>query len=301
MNSTPNENFEFLEDDSSSYANINHELVNDFNFFSSSNTADLIQNETQYTNRLYYNTTENQPSLIKNKDKDIKEFNKPKEIFKIEHVKEKKILTKNKKEKIEEINNNNKNESTHNKYADDNIIRKCKFIILSKVMDFINVKIKEKYKHIGYGKKIKKLMKINKSQVTNIKIDYNIKFMDKQLKDIFSENISKRYTRFPLKKNEILINELINEKDNEKKEYFNNLFSLTFSDCLNHFTDKRLLPILNDLELFKEIINDSKKLKKINVDINDKEYIDELRNYMESYEDILRSKKSRKRKKNSPI
>ena len=115
------------------------------------------------------------------------------------------------------------------------------------------------------------------------------------------QKLNKRYTRFPLNKNEKLINELINEKDNEKKEYFNNLFSLTFSDCLNHFNGQKFVPILNDLELFKEIINDSKKLKKINVDINDKEYIEELRNYIENYEDILRSKKSRKRKKNSPI
>ena len=304
-NNTFNENFESFNEDSNSYLydNINYNLVNNYDIFSSLNTVDLIQNETQYTKRIYYTSNENQPLLLNNnKEKDDNALNKPKEkiiIFKTELIKEKNILTQNKKAKIEEIKNNN--ESTHNKYADDNIMRKCKFIILSQIMNFINVKIKEKYNHIGYGTKIKQLKKINKSQVTNIKVDYNIKFMNKQLKDIFSENISKRYTRFPLNKNEKLINELINEKDNEKKEYFNNLFSLTFSDCLNHFNGQKFVSILNDLELFKEIINDSKKLKKINVDINDKEYIEELRNYIENYEDILRSKKSRKRKKNSPI
>ena len=304
-NNTFNENFESFNEDSNSYLydNINYNLVNNYDIFSSLNTVDLIQNETQYTKRIYYTSNENQPLLLNNnKEKDDNALNKPKEkiiIFKTELIKEKNILTQNKKAKIEEIKNNN--ESTHNKYADDNIMRKCKFIILSQIMNFINVKIKEKYNHIGYGTKIKQLKKINKSQVTNIKVDYNIKFMNKQLKDIFSENISKRYTRFPLNKNEKLINELINEKDNEKKEYFNNLFSLTFSDCLNHFIGQKFVPILKDLELFKEIINDSKKLKKINVDINDKEYIEELRNYIENYEDILRSKKSRKRKKNSPI
>ena len=304
-NNTFNENFESFNEDSNSYLydNINYNLVNNYDIFSSLNTVDLIQNETQFTNRIYYTSNENQPLLLNNnKEKDDNVLDKPKEkiiIFKTELIKEKNILTQNKKAKIEEIKNNN--ESTHNKYADDNIMRKCKFIILSQIMNFINVKIKEKYNHIGYGTKIKQLKKINKSQVTNIKVDYNIKFMNKQLKDIFSENISKRYTRFPLNKNEKLINELINEKDNEKKEYFNNLFILTFSDCLNHFIGQKFVPILNDLELFKEIINDSKKLKKINVDINDKEYIEELRNYIENYEDILRSKKSRKRKKNSPI
>ena len=298
-----NENFEFIEDESNSYPcdNINYNLLNNFNFFSSLSTVDFFQNETQYTNRLYYKPEENQPLLNKNnnkeKEKDDNDLNKPKEkiIFKIEHTEEKKIISVNKKTKSEEINN--RNESTHNKYADDNILRKCKFIILTQVMDFINVKIKEKYKHIGYGTKIKQLKKINKAQVANIKTDYNIKFMNKQLKDIFSEKISTKYTRFPLNKNENLINELINEKDNEKKEYFNNLFSHTFSDCLNHFTDKKSVPILKGLELFKDIINDSRKLKKINVDINDKEYIEELRNYIENFENILRRKKTRKRKK----
>jgi hypothetical protein len=303
-----NENFEFFDEDSNSYLydNINHNLLNNFNFFSSSNTADFFQNETQYTNRLYYKTgekKESQPLLNKsNKDQDKdnnNDLNKPKEkiIFNIEHIKEKKIISVKKIEKIKEINNNIKNESTHNKYADDNILRKCKFIILNQVMDFINVKIKEIYKHIGYGTKIKQLKKINKDQVTNIKTDYNIIFLNKQLKDIFSEKISTRYTRYPSNKNENLINELINEKDNEKKVYFNNLFSLTFSDCLNHFTNKKLVPILNGLELFKDIINDSKKLKKINVVINDKEYIEELRNYIENFENILRRKRIRKSKK----
>ena len=297
-NNTFNENFEYMEEDS--YPNFDYNLVNNFNYFSSSNTADLIQNETQYSNLLYFNSRETQSSL-KNNNKGKDDFKKQKEkvIFKIEHNADKKILTQNKKRKIQEITD--KIESIHTKYADDNIIRKCKFIVLSHIMDFINVKIKEKYKNIGYGTKIKQLMKLNKSQVSNIKTDYNLKFMNKELKDIFSDTISTKYTKYPLKKNENLINELLNEKDKEKKEYFNNLFSLTFSDCLNHFIDKKFIPILKDLELFKKIINDSKKLKKINLNINDQEYISELSYYLENYENILLRKKPRKAKKNFSV
>ena len=297
-NNTFNENFEYMEEDS--YPNFDYNLVNNFNYFSSSNTADLIQNETQYSNLLYFKSGETQSSL-KNNIKDKDDFKKPKEkvIFKIEHNADKKILTQNKKRKIQEITD--KIEAIHTKYADDNIIRKCKFIVLSHIMDFINAKIKEKYKNIGYGTKIKQLMKLNKSQVSNIKTDYNLKFMNKELKDIFSDTISTKYTKYPLKKNENLINELLNEKDEEKKEYFNNLFSLTFSDCLNHFIDKKFIPILKDLELFKKIINDSKKLKKINLNINDQEYINELSYYLENYQNILRRKKPRRAKKNSSV
>jgi len=118
---TFNENFEFFDEDSNSYPydNINHNLVNNSNFFSSLNTVDFFQNETQCTNRLYYKTKENkenQPLLNKsNKDQDKdnnnNDLNKPKEkvIFNIEHTKEKKIISV---KKIEEINNNIKNEST---------------------------------------------------------------------------------------------------------------------------------------------------------------------------------------------
>ena len=300
MNNTFNENFEYIEEDS--YPNFNLNLVSNFVYFSSSNTADIIQNETQYSNLLYFKSDEMQSSL-KNNNKGKDDFKKPKEklIFKIEHNANKKILIQNKKRKIKETSTSDKIEAIHTKYADDNIIRKCKFIVLSHIMDFINAKIKEKYKNIGYGIKIKQLMKINKAQVSNIKTDYNLKFMNKQLKDIFSDTISTKYTRFPLKKNENLIKELINEKDDEKKEYFNNLFSLTFSDCLNHFIDKKFIPILKDLELFEEIINDSKKLKKINLNINDQEYINELSYYLENYQNILRRKKPRRAKKNSSV
>ena len=300
MNNTFNENFEYIEEES--YPNFNLNLVSNFVYFSSSNTADIIQNETQYSNLLYFKSDEMQSSL-KNNNKGKDDFKKPKEklIFKIEHNANKKILIQNKKRKIKETSTSDKIEAIHTKYADDNIIRKCKFIVLSHIMDFINAKIKEKYKNIGYGIKIKQLMKINKSQVSNIKTDYNLKFMNKQLKDIFSDTISTKYTRFPLKKNENLIKELINEKDDEKKEYFNNLFSLTFSDCLNHFIDKKFIPILKDLELFEEIINDSNKLKKINLNINDQEYINELSYYLENYQNILRRKKPRRAKKNSSV
>ena len=298
MNNTFNESFEYIEEDS--YPNFNHNLVSNFAYFSSSNTADIIQNETQYSNLLYFKSDEMQSSL-KNNNKGKDDLKKPKEkvIFKIEYNADKKILNQNKKRKIKETSD--KIEAIHTKYADDNIIRKCKFIVLSHIMDFINAKIKEKYKNIGYGIKIKQLMKINKAQVSNIKTDYNLKFMNKQLKDIFSDTISTKYTRFPLKKNENLIKELINEKDDEKKEYFNNLFCLTFSDCLNHFIDKKFIPILKDLELFEEIINDSKKLKKINLNINDQEYINELSYYLENYQNILRRKKPRRAKKNSSV
>ena len=129
----------------------------------------------------------------------------------------------------------NGKESKHNKFSDDNIRRKCKFIVLTYLKDFINKKIEEKYDNIGYGINIKKLMSINKEQVSNANIDYNKHFLKKSLAKIFSEPISSRYTNYPKNKNENLIEELVNQKDKEKREYFQVLFSLNFLDCVNHF------------------------------------------------------------------
>ena len=140
---------------------------------------------------------------------------------------------------------------------------------------------------------------MKKEQVSNTKT--NIDFMNKKLKDIFSENITSRYTnpiRYPPEKNKNLIEELTNEQDEEKKNYFNNLFNLTFIDCLEHFINKKFIPILKDLELFEEIIKVPEKAKNIGLNINeDADYIESVKYYLENYEYILRSIKKRKKNK----
>ena len=85
------------------------------------------------------------------------------------------------------------------------------------------------------------------------------------------------------------------KKIEEKRKYFNDLFGLTFLDCLDHFINKKFFPILQGLQLFNEIINDSNKSKKEHLDINAQDdYIDTLKYNLENYEYILRKKKSRK-------
>lgn len=95
--------------------------------------------------------------------------------------------------------------------------RKCKFIVLSHVMNFINKKLVEMYKYIGNGIREKQLKQINKAQIANANIEYNKSFLTKTLKQIFSDNISTRYTSLPPTKNKILIDELMNETDDIKE------------------------------------------------------------------------------------
>ena len=319
MNNNINENLEFGEEEEEDSAHLNIENI----FIHTLNIEDLKQNDLKFLNSLLFESAEEQSLSInnnikkddfqkskieidgkKNKTREItvnlkNEESKGKEkkvIFKTERTDGKKIISQNKRRKIQEAKNSEKqNKSTHTKYTFDNILRRIKSIVLRHMMDFINKKIEEKYKNIGNGIKIKKLFIMEKTQVSESKIDFNIAFMNKKLKEIFSENITTRNSNLPVDKNKILIEELINEKDEEKRKYFNDLFGLTFLDCLDHFINKKFFPILQGLQLFNEIINDSNKSKKEHLDINAQDdYIDTLKYNLENYEYILRKKKSRK-------
>ncbi len=120
----------------------------------------------------------------------------------------------------------------HNKFSDDNLTRKCKHIILDSVYNFINNKLKQIYNN---KKNKKELLKLNQGQIISSKVNYNLEFLNKKLKDIFSDNISTKYLKYEPEHNKNLINFLLNEEDIQKRLYFQKLFNLRFFDCLKHF------------------------------------------------------------------
>ena len=172
----------------------------------------------------------------------------------------------------------------HNKYSDDNVRRKCKHLVLNSVFKFINDKLSSIYPMINKGIFTKKLQTINQRQIANATIEFNKKFLHKKLKDIFSDDISKRYTNFLPDHNKKLINYLINEEDKEKKEYFTELFNLTFLNCLEHFRGTANYFYLEGLATFEDI--------KINSEWED-DYSEILSNYLMKYEIIINNKKER--------
>jgi hypothetical protein len=177
-------------------------------------------------------------------------------------------------------------EIIHNKYSDDNLRRKCKHLVLQNVMKFFNNKIKEIYKNIGYGMTIKKLLITNQAQISNATIPFNKIFLNKKLSEIFSVNISTRYTNFKPEHNKLLISKLLNDEDETKRNYFKELFSLTFVECLRHFNGSRNIPILNGLTLLNEL--------NIENEI-DEEYSKTLRFYIDNYEKIMERKRDKKK------
>ena len=188
---------------------------------------------------------------------------------------------KKKRERTEPENN----EVKHNKFSDDNMRRKCKHIILQEVMNFINKKISEIYRNnIGQGIFVKKLLIINQKQIINSSILFNKYFLDKTLGEIFSENISSRFTNYPLDHNKKIITLLIKDEDEEKKNYFINLFNLKFIDCIKHFRESCFIPELEGLINFKDLNLKSKM---------DEDYYKALNCYINNFENILFNKKER--------
>ena len=180
--------------------------------------------------------------------------------------------------------NNNKNKNK-NKFDDNNIRRKCKHILLSTILDFINERIKDCYKNnIGQGIFIKQLQSLNGIQKSEPNIKFNQDFLKQKLKDIFSDDISGKITKFPKDFNKKLIEYLLNEKDITIKDYFTNLFNLTFSQCLEHYRGTNFYYELNGIKsLKKEIMNY----------MEDEEYVAAIEYYFQNYEKIINNKKSR--------
>ena len=174
------------------------------------------------------------------------------------------------------------------KYSNDNLLRRAKTILFDSLLKYDNYIISKVFDdQIGNGINIKKLLKINHSQIKNINANYNRDLIKTSQGKIFSENISKRHTYYPLDHNKKLINKLLNEADDEKRKTFINLFSKTLKECIQHITGQKNEE-LKGLENFyeKEIIEleEDDKFKK------------EIKKFIDNYEEIINKKKPRKTK-----
>ena len=180
----------------------------------------------------------------------------------------------------------------HNRFSDDNLIRKCKHVILDSVMIFINRKIKMLYPGINNKLlKQKKLFKLKQNHSISSRVNYNKCFLNKTLKLIFSEDISSKYKRYSPSHNKDVIESLINEKDEIIKSQFNSIFNLTFSDCLKHFRGIDVIEELKGLNQLEDYI------KRVKINNNEEEYFNIFKFFIYNFERIIMEKKVRKKRK----
>ena len=178
----------------------------------------------------------------------------------------------------------------NHKIANDNMIRKCKHLVINNCIEFLNFQIKKIYhNNIGEGILIKKILDINQVQKSDNKLETTKLFLNKKLSEIFSVDISSKYTSFLPAHNKILISRLLNEEDIEKREKFQKIFNLTFADCMqlflgnnNKYIEFEGFPVLDEI---KDELNE------------DNEYLEKIKNFLLNFEDIIKHKKPRKRNK----
>ena len=182
------------------------------------------------------------------------------------------------------IKNEDKNKGKygkHDKYESDNIIKKCKNILISYMIKNINI-------YLDKEKKYKPLLDLDYSLISNIKKDSDLELLSMKLKDIVSKDISSKYkSKFEEKDyNKNIINEIIqNEENNEK---LMNLLDMTFSDWIDIFTYKIKNEYNKEINLLQQALD---KINKKNN--NDKIYLSKLIFYLYNYKRWFESKKGR--------
>ena len=193
--------------------------------------------------------------------------------------KSKKMYTNKKRKKKADSNGNN------------NKLKKVRLMILNAILRFVNKKIKKVFNdNIGKGIVMKQLVNFSRDELTHSSVEFDKKFLKKQLKEIFSGNISGKYTNYLKNKNEDLVKELINLEDNG--EYFKAIFQLSFLDCIEHINEIKYIDILYDLETLDEIILNESEGEDL-----DKDDIDNYKETIKHYKDYIENKNSRRSRK----
>ena len=179
----------------------------------------------------------------------------------------------------------------HNRYSEDNIIRKIKSFFGKSIYKYINKSLKD-------SKILKLEIDINK----NLKRDLNIKLFKKTLKEIYLESkISNKYTNDKQEHNRDLIKKIYSEN---KEIDVIKILNLTYLEAFNIFRGKlneNLLKKIEGIDIldnhkFEDITSLLDKIKKEeeknkNGDIN--KYLNDVKNLCEKFENWFKDKVGR--------
>lgn len=184
----------------------------------------------------------------------------------------------------------------HDKNSADNIIKKIKLKFFEYSLKFLNNTLNsflDKKKISEYNKILRKDIKNDEPQNLIKLLDY--KFVDKikketdllllknTLKDIFSNDISPKYSTLSRDSNKKMIERIIKEQKDNVNIMF--AFNLTFEEWIDVFTYKKELKSINnyDEEKMKDLNSQFIRLDKLIIEIFEKGYINNYLSYFISY------------------
>ena len=176
----------------------------------------------------------------------------------------------------------------HNKLSSDNIIQKIKASFHIRIFKYIN-KEYEKYLILNNIDGPKLIKRISSVEAKRVKKDENLLWFSLKLKDLFSMEISSKYTRFSKNYNKNNIEKLY--KENKAKDVIN-ILEKTVREMFYDFCNDKPIDGFETLKYDLEF--QKKKMEKENED-NIEEYLKKYKEIAQNLEQIFNMKKSRSR------
>lgn len=190
----------------------------------------------------------------------------------------------------------------HDKYAENNMTVKFKVYFINTLLEQINSEIKKINLSIKIGNqeyKVDELLDIDQKKVKNINVEEIRQFLNSNLKEVFSFDISNKYKNYPKNYNKLVIEKLY-------KENITNVTCILdkkVSKCLKYFRkdDKDMLnnkeySCLKGIEEKYEDLSNYLKNKG-----HEDKYINDFKNLINDLENIYGAKTPRKAKANNII
>ena len=185
---------------------------------------------------------------------------------------------------------NSGKKGAHDKYSEDNLVRKLKTKLFEAILNYLNFSFNNF--HILNSKNIlicKKrfFLKIKQEIIKNINVNFNLSLFNSKLKDIFSNDISKKIKRFNKNHNRDLVTEIYEEKEETKVI---SILERTFLECLEQFRGSKEYEELKGLEKYQTFV-----IRDFKAEGKSQDYIDKFIYIMNTFEKSYKEKKSIKR------
>ena len=164
-------------------------------------------------------------------------------------------------------------EPGHDKFKQDNIMRKIKTFVFKFILEILNNSLKE-------NETSNKFYPLNTELTENLKKDFNEELLERTIYDIYmSSNLNERYKNVN-EPNKKLIEKIFKE---QKESETINILQMTLKDILNIIREKELNYFLDKI---REI---ERKNKNVYIDL----YMKHVENLLMNYEDWFKNKLGR--------
>ena len=271
----------------------NNDLNLDLPNFDSNYYDDLKNSKNQYNDENSMEDNDYMNAYFITKSSTLYKRKKIFNIFKEKKKQKPTIKIIGRKKKIDITRNGNddydNNKEYHSKMKEDNLIQKIKVVFVNSSMNFINkrhknykIKINQKYERLVY--------KIKSEFAQVIKKDENLKFLQTSIRDLFSSDLSEKYSKQIKDFNRNQIAQLY--RDNKEKEVIE-ILDKTVNCLLNDYAEGKYKDEGFSLDID---LNEIKEKMEKNNEKNIYNYTQEYKAKVKDFVNIFEKKISRNRK-----